>query len=242
MVKNPWVGVREARPDARLRLFCFPFAGGSASAYRSWSTDLPREIEVYPVQLPGREARFTEPAFRRMAELAPVVTDALAPLLDRPFAFYGHSMGAILAFEVAHELRARGLAPPVALFPAAHQAPTIPHQGAVSERADLELMAYVTKMSDTPQLREHPELLRLILPTLRCDLALCDTYTYRPRGRLACAVTALGGIDDTVSRAELDAWGAETDGPFDVALMPGGHFFLPAARELVARTLTTLAR
>jgi medium-chain acyl-[acyl-carrier-protein] hydrolase len=106
----------------------------------------------------------------------PVLVDGLAPLFDLPYVFYGHSMGSILAFEVAHELRACGQAFPLALFPVAHEAPAIPHKAAISELPDSELIAHVKKSSNTPQQLDDPKFLRLIIPTLRCDFSLCDTY------------------------------------------------------------------
>ncbi|QDE89547.1 hypothetical protein BHS06_11565 [Myxococcus xanthus] len=246
MAANPWLGAYESRSSARLRLFCFPFAGGSVSAYRGWSASLPRDVEVCPIQLPGRDERFFEPAFRTIRELVPVLADRLDGLLDLPFAFYGHSMGALVAFELAHELRARGQTEPLALFPAAHQAPAIPQQDALSARTDAEVVAYVKRMSNRPELDEYPELLQLLLPTLRCDLSLCDTYVHERRPPLACPMIVFGGSEDEITRAELNAWHSETTGPFDVEMLPDGHFFLTTSRELLLQSLsqrlTLLAR
>jgi medium-chain acyl-[acyl-carrier-protein] hydrolase len=240
---NRWLGCYEPRPSARLRLFCFPFAGGSASAYRGWSVGLPHDVEVCPIQLPGREDRFTEPAYRRIAELVPVLVDVLTPLLDVPFAFYGHSMGSLIAFELAHELRARGRPGPFALFPAAHQAPSIPHEEVVSELPEAELLAHVERMDNTAPLLEHPELLRLILPTLRRDFALCDTYVFVARAKLTSRIIAFGGQGDGVTHAALEAWAEQTEGPFEIEMLPGGHFFLTSSRsQLLAILSRALAR
>jgi len=231
-----WLGCYEPRRVARLRLFCFPFAGGSASAYRGWSAGLPGDVEVCPIQLPGREDRFTELAFRRIRELVPVLADELCPLFDVPFAFYGHSMGSLIAFELAHELVSRGSPGPVALFPAAHQAPRIPHKRAISQLADADLIAHVEKISST-QLLQHPELLKLILPTLRCDFSLCDTYEFVSRAKLNCQITVFGGRDD-VTREALEAWGEETEGLFEIEVLAGGHFFLMSARSQLQEILS----
>jgi medium-chain acyl-[acyl-carrier-protein] hydrolase len=241
---NDWLSCRELRPQPRLRLFCFPFAGGSASAYRGWSAGLPKDVEVCPIQLPGREARFAEPAFRNIADLVPVLADVLSPLIDLPFAFYGHSMGSLVAFELAHELRGRGMAQPLALYPAAHEAPKYPHITAISQLPDDELIAYVGKVSNTPEVLDNPQLLQLILPTLRSDLSVCDFYVFRPRAKLECAITAFGGREDRIPRAALEAWGEETEGTSDVEMLPGGHLFLSASRaqllDILAQRLAAL--
>ena len=237
-----WLSGHERRPSARLRLFCFPFAGGSASAYRGWSSGLPQEIEVCPVQLPGREARFTEPALRSIPDLVTVLADALLPMFDRPFAFYGHSLGSLIAFELAHELRARGERLPAGLFPAAHQAPKYPHGPAISELSEAALLAHVETMNPGAKLSENPRLLKLVLPVLRVDLSLCDYYSYQPRPKLTCAINAFGGAEDNISPEALAAWGEETDGPFSAEILPGGHFFLSSERGPLLALLTRHCR
>jgi surfactin synthase thioesterase subunit len=165
--------------------------------------------------------------------------------LDRPFAFYGHSMGALIAFELAHELRARGRPEPVALFLGAAPAPPIPRRLAVASWSDAELITAVKQISDQPAMLEHPELVKLALPMIRNDLTLCVSYVYQVRPMLTCPITVFGGADDEIVRAELDAWRAETTGPFEVEMMQGGHFFLrtccDALFEGLARRLRAVA-
>jgi medium-chain acyl-[acyl-carrier-protein] hydrolase len=237
---GPWLSGYEPRPFARLRLFCFPFAGGSASTYRGWSSGLPPEVEVCPIQLPGREGRFSEPAFRSIPELVPVLADVLLPMFDKPFAFYGHSLGSLIAFELAHELRARGERLPAALFPAAHQAPKYPHGPPVSMFSESDLVAHIETMNPNAKLSENPTFLKLILPVLRIDLSLCDYYVYRQRPKLSCTITTFGGAkDEGIGQEALAAWGEETDGPFATEMLSGGHFFLSVERE---RLLGLLSR
>ena len=235
---NPWLAPHEARPYARVRLFCFPFAGGNASAYWGWAEGFPRDVEVCPVQLPGRGTRYTEPPFETMRDLVRATATGIENCLDRAFAFYGHSMGALLAFELAHELRARGRRGPMALFAGAHQAPMNPYRFGIAHRTDAEVFAFVKRLSDQPDLLdEHPELLNLVLPTLRADLAVCDSYVYTRRLRLDCGLTVIGGVDDVLPYDELARWQSETTGPFDIEMLPGGHFFLNTSREALLRCL-----
>ncbi|NHZ36780.1 thioesterase II family protein [Massilia rubra] len=238
---GPWLSAYEARAAARLRLFCFPFAGGSASAYRSWSAGLPPEIEVCAVQLPGRESRYSEPLFHRVEELVPVLADALRPMFDMPFAFYGHSLGSLIAFELAHELRSRGEAIPACLFVGAHQGPKHPHGPAVSRLSEPDLLAHVEEMNQDAKLSENPSLWKLVMPILRADLSLCDHYQYRPRPKLSCAITVFGGAQDTsITLPTLEAWAEETDGPCSTHILPGGHFFLTKERPMLLARISEI--
>lgn len=234
-----WLAPYEPRPSARLRLFCLPFAGGNASVYWDWSAAFPVDVEVCPVELPGRGTRFSEPSFRSIHELVPVLAGGLDGWLDRPFAFYGHSMGAVVAFELAHELRARGQSRPVALFLGAHPAAVLPCRSTtLVDRTDAELIASVKRISDQPELLDHPELLALTLRMLRCDLAMCASYVYQARPKLESPITVFGGLEDEIARAELDRWDIETTGPFDVEMLQGGHFFLRTSRNTLLERLS----
>ncbi len=226
-----------------MRLICLPFAGGSASTYKGWTQLFSSAVEVCPIQPPGREARYNEAPIRSVTEMVPALATELAPLLDLPFAIYGHSLGAILAFELAHELKSRGLRQPEIIFAASHQAPQIPHGMPVSELGDRELIAHVDRMNPLVKLAENPQLLRLVLTVLRADLAMCDFYAYTPRPALDCAFTVFAGKDDGFSAQELDSWQELTTVPFQLRMLPGGHFFLvTAAKELLGIISSQLAQ
>jgi medium-chain acyl-[acyl-carrier-protein] hydrolase len=240
--RSPWILGARPRPQARQRLFCLPYAGGAASGYRSWADLLPADVEVCPVQLPGRGSRFREAPFRRVADLVAALAEGLLPLLDLPFALFGHSMGALVAFELARELRRRGAHAPSLLALSGHQAPRRPApEPPFSHLPDAEFLAEVRRRYDgiPPEVLAEEELLRLLLPVLRADIEVLESYAYAPEGPLDCPVSCFGGENDPhVSLADLQAWRDETSGPLRVRTFAGGHFFVESARDEVLRCLS----
>lgn len=235
-----WIVRPRPSPRARLRLFCLPHAGGGASAFRGWADALPPEVEVCPVQFPGRENRVAEPAFDRVPPLVEALADAVEPFLPLPFALFGHSNGALIGFEVARTLRARGRPGPVHFFASGRRAPDLPSgRPPTHHLPDAEFLAELQELGGIPpQVLEHPELMAVLLPTLRADVAIHETYGFREELPLACPVTAYGGLaDPKVSREQLQAWERHSAGPFVMRLFPGGHFYLQEQRAAVLRTL-----
>ncbi|CAM03544.1 thioesterase II family protein [Saccharopolyspora erythraea] len=213
-----------------IRLFCFPHAGGGMAAFRPWVGALGPEIEVVPVPLPGREARIGEPAHTRMEALAEQVTRELAPSLDRPHACFGHSMGAGLAWEVA---RRTG---PLGVVASARRGPHLPtRRRRLSELPDELFLAELGRLGGTPrEVLDNPELVELLLPTLRADFTLSESFTAPAGRRLHCPVVAMAGEDDhEVDRDELAAWERSTTGAFRSHRFPGGHFYLAEANPEV---------
>src|SRR5262249_44475104 len=229
-VTERWLAYVSPRPQAPVRLFCFPYAGGGASVYRGWADGLAGAAEVCPVQLPGRENRFREPVFTRLPPLIEALAEALRPFLDRPFAFFGHSLGALVAFELARRLRRDQGAEPVRLFVSACGAPQTRARrgGEIPPRPAGEFWHEGGRLNGTPTgVLDDGELRELLLPTLRADFAVGETYRYAGGPPLTCPVCALGGLgDETVDRRDLDAWRVRTAGPFRRRLLPGDHFFL----------------
>ncbi|HYM62407.1 MAG TPA: alpha/beta fold hydrolase [Thermoanaerobaculia bacterium] len=217
------------RSASRADVFCFPFAGGGASYYRAWAPKAPASITLRPVQLPGREERMGEAPFDRMPRLVEALADGLARDLDRSYALFGHSMGALVCYELAQELRRRGERLPAHLFvsgaPAPHLAPlVVPIYDLPGER----FYAEIRRFGGLPdEVWRSEELLALLMPRFRADLAVTGTYAYTERPPLDCPITAFGGEEDeTVSLASIEGWREHTVKAFRRELFPGGHFFL----------------
>lgn len=247
---NPWVLCPRPNPQARLRLFCLPYAGTGAAIYRLWVNDLPATVELCAVQLPGRETRLSEPAATDLAVLAPALADGLQPLFDRPFAIFGHSLGALIGFELTRLLHQRNQRP-MHFFPSGRIAPHLPPpHPPIHHLPEPEFIAQIQERYDNtiphPVLKE-PDLLALLLPTLRADMTIHETYAFAAVGTgpvLTCPVTTFGGqMDRNVSLDALEAWSRHTRGPFAVHILSGGHFFLSNANqraELIEMICTAL--
>lgn len=235
-----WLAYREANPRARLRMFCFPYAGGGASTYRGWGASLPQEVEVCPVQLPGREGRLREPPFTRSEEMIAAIADALTPWLDLPFVFFGHSMGGMIGFELARELRRRGRALPLHLFVSGRRAPQLPARDEpIHDLPEPEFIERLRELEGTPEeVLQHAELMKLLIPLLRADFAVNETYEYTEEPQLDIGISAFGGLSDVdVTRDDVEAWGVQTRGRFRMRMMPGGHFFLHNQKDLILESV-----
>jgi surfactin synthase thioesterase subunit len=223
-----------------LRLICFPHAGASAPIFRNWSEVLGEAIDLCGVQLPGRGMRLREPPVRSMGELARALATAVSQQGDAPFAFFGHSMGGLLAFEVTRELRRRRAPAPRLLFVSSIPAPQVPtDQPPIHELPKEDLLKRLSGLDGTPkELIEHPELMDSWLPTFRADLEAVETYTYQDEPPLAVPIRAFGGRDDIfVSRSELARWREQTTSGFTLRVLPGGHFFVETARIPLLRAV-----
>ncbi len=236
-----------SRP-ASIKLLCFHHAGGSAASYNSWSRALPDWIEVVRVQLPGRDPAGREPRHTRVQTLLPELYPRLVPLLDRPFALYGHSLGALVAFELARALRAAGEPAPLALFVSGRRAPQMPL--ALQALHDMPEHLLIPRLIDlggiARELADNHKWLSYFLPVMRSDLEISDRYAYTPGEPLACPIFAFKGeADPLVTEAESHAWRAQTSGAFAHAALPGRHFCPPAATALlqaaIAERLSALA-
>ena len=235
-----WLSGYKPNPRAALRLFCFPYAGGAANIFHLWSRNLPSSVEVCPIQLPGRGNRLLEPAFTNLDLLVETASRELLSYFDKPFAFFGHSMGASISFELANRLRHEHGSEPVHLFVSGRRAPQIPEDEALTYNLpEKDFLDELRRLKGTPaEVLKHDELMQLMLPLLRADFELIEIYRYSARQPLDCPITAFGGIEDTeVTREYLDAWREMTTGAFNLRMLPGDHFFLHAAQPLFLQML-----
>jgi medium-chain acyl-[acyl-carrier-protein] hydrolase len=230
--------------EPTLRLFCLPYAGGGASIYRTWSRVLPPEIEVRPIQLPGRGKRFREPPMRRLEDVCPLIADMLVGVLERPFALFGHSMGALVAYGLALELAARGGPAPTMLIVSARQAPHLPSgRPPVHDLPDAEFRRWLHQLGGTPpEVFADDELMELVLPLLRADAALSESARIpNPPPEVGCPVVALGASDDPeVAPDALAQWRAIAKEEFTLRLFTGGHFYFDRNNGALLATIADM--
>lgn len=237
---NSWVTCPQPREDARLRLFCFPYAGGNASIYHTWANNLPANIEVCPIQLPGRGSRFQEPLFEQLQPFLPELAQALLPALSLPFVLFGHSMGTLICFELARYLRKHYNLYPAALVFSGHYAPQQvkpnPHFSLLPHK---EFIEAVRDYNGTPAtFFEDEELMEIVLPVLRADFAICEAYQYTDDIPLESPIIAYGGTHDPdASVTDLLAWRSQTQKKLLVRVFSGDHFYIETARELLLQSL-----
>jgi surfactin synthase thioesterase subunit len=235
---SPWLVfcTEERAQDAELRLFCFHYAGSGGSVFRSWTRWLPPEVELIAVQLPGRENRLDEPLLYSMDLVTPPLADAVAPLLDRPFAFFGHSTGALISFDLARVLRKRGLPQPRLLIASSQNAPNDKPPVIRHTLSDPEFIEILRGCKGTPDsVLGNSALLELLLPRIRADGAVYETYDYAPEPPLDCRIVVFYGVEDNmVSSAGLAGWQGETRSSFHRYAFPGGHFFMHEDEVVVA--------
>lgn len=229
-----------------LNLLCLPYSGASAMVYSRWRRKLPAWLQVRPVELPGRGARMGEPLQTDMRALAQQLAQEQRLAASGPYALFGHSLGALLAFELAHELQALGCPAPVALFASGTAAPTrredYDGQGWREPKSDAELITQLRELQGTPEeVLGNEELMSLTLPVLRADFLLCGRYEYAWRPQLRCPLHVFGGEADRANGQQLMAWGDETEGEQTLEMFPGGHFFIheheDQVLEVMARVL-----
>lgn len=218
-----------AQNVVRLRLFAFHYAGGSANVFRKWQESLPQAVKVMPVELPGHGARLGEPLLPSMPEVVAEVAKSIMGNLDKPFVFFGHSMGALLAFELASLLRRQFLPQPVHLIVSAHGAPhlTGAHEP-IHQLPDAQFIQKLVNLNGTPEgVLNNPELRALFLPIIRNDFQVCETYKYKGSTPFDFPITVYGGEKDSeVDYKSLAAWGQHSTAGINIRMFGGDHFFI----------------
>jgi medium-chain acyl-[acyl-carrier-protein] hydrolase len=236
-----WTGYSRPNPRASLRLFCFPYSGGGVSAFRSWENSLPPDLEVVPIQLPGRENRLREQPFTDLTPLIQTLLDILPPMLDKPYVLFGHSLGALICFELTRELQRQRERLPEHLFVSAHRAPQRPLlHPSLHMQSDTGLLQELRNLGGTPEaVLQNKELMELLLPLFRADFSIYETYTYQPAAPLNCDLTAFCGTQDSrASREEMTSWQEQTSKPFKLRILPGDHFFIQSAQTQLLQLLS----
>ncbi|WP_200215667.1 thioesterase II family protein [Micromonospora coerulea] len=236
--RNPWLFLPPNAHNDAFRLYCFPYAGAGAQIYRRWTGLLGERGRVVPVTLPGRESRFREPAYTDLRSLVDSLAGGVSAELDRPYALFGHSMGALIAFELAAVIAERGLPLPEVLFVSGHQPPHLP-----SDLSDFDPTTVASARSSMrrlgvlgPDLADGSDVLaEVMLPTLSADISLCASYTLPAPKPLPVDIVALGGnADPSAGPAAISAWSAYTTRDFACRFFDGDHFFISSNFEEVA--------
>ncbi|MFJ8623896.1 thioesterase II family protein [Kitasatospora sp. NPDC093550] len=234
-----WLVTRHRRPAAAIRLYCFAHSGGAVGEFVRWGDELP-EVEVWGVQLPGRGSRLDEEPYTAVEPLVAALVEQAS--FEGPFAFFGHSLGALLAYETARALRDRGLPQPECLLLSAHPGPHLARRlPPLYHLGDQELFAVIQgEYGSLPEeITEDPELLALVMAPHRADFEIVDTHRHRPGPPLGLPLHVFGGSEDRLTPEDLAAWERHSDGPLSLHLLPGGHFYL---REQRAALLGHLRR
>ncbi|PSR19681.1 putative thioesterase [filamentous cyanobacterium CCP3] len=227
--KSPWLSCYSPKADADFRLLCFPYAGAGASVFRPWSEAAGPALEVQGIQLPGREYRLREPLLTDVSSVVDALIPDIVNLLDKPFSIFGHSLGALIAFEFTRKLQRLSLPLPQRLFVSARQAPQIPLRGQKTHLLpESHLMEELRHYAGTPEVvLQDNGLMSILLPIIRADLAMNETYDYTPASQLPCPISAFAGLKDTkVSVSSVEAWADQTSQDFEVYYFSGNHFFI----------------
>lgn len=237
-----WIDGVTRDVDAEVRLFCFPHVGGAATVYRMWPQELSPSIDVCAIQLPGHGRRIEETPFKHWQLLIQELDQVLYPYLDRPFFFFGHSMGALLAFELARSIRRNHGLQPERLYVSALGAPhtRVQHAEPRHTLSDENLLKEFRDLGGTPQeILDHPELMQMFLPVLRADLEILETYEYQHDSPLDCPITCFGGTEDPeVEVEDLEAWRELTRNSFSFRQLSGDHFFIHSSRKKLLNILS----
>jgi medium-chain acyl-[acyl-carrier-protein] hydrolase len=237
---DKWFVCPRVKPDAISRIFLFPYAGGDPSVFSSWSAQLPDSIESHIIHYPGRGSRYNEAPVRSLIALTSDLTQAIQPLLDKPFTFFGHSLGGLVAFELARRLRQNGLPQPSAIFISACGAPHIPDtQPPIHALPEGEFIESLKRLNGIPnEIINNTEVLKLFISILRADLELIERYEHKTDTPLDVPILAIGGLDDhRISRERLEGWVDHTNVDFRATYFPGDHFFINTARDSVIASI-----
>jgi len=232
---DSWLICYKPNPMARLRLFCLPYAGGSASVFCSWANALPSDVEIIGIEKPGLGTRTAESPINSVSSTVKELVDVIYPKLNKAFAFYGHCLGALVSFELTRGLNRQYGLEPVTLFVSGMGAPQTPNYSMpIHHLTDSAFLQELHRRhSQIPEeVLQSPEILHEMFPGLRADYRMYETYSYKNGDPLGCPITAFGGLqDNTVDREDLEAWRYQTKRTFTLHMVPGNHFFINFERQ-----------
>jgi medium-chain acyl-[acyl-carrier-protein] hydrolase len=238
---TPWIVAGRTSSDSVCRLFCLPHSGSGAFQFVSWKNFLPEVLDICPIQLPGRENRLREPPFTRLQIIVENLASELNLYLDRPYILYGYSLGALIAFELARELRRRKSRTPVALYALARRAPHLPqHDVPIHHLPDNLFLAEIARRyGGLPAIiQQDVELIKLVMPVLRADITALETYVYEEQDPLDCPIYTFGGnLDSTAKEKDLEGWRSHTKSGFELKMFDGDHFFIRNNRESIFHSI-----
>lgn len=227
-MKSSWFVIPKPRPQAQLRLFCFPYAGGNTSTYVDWANKLSQEVELVLILPPGRATRIVETAFDDMSALVSDLFDSIIKLLDKPYILLGHSLGSRVAFELLSRLQTEGYSLPEALIASGSRAPHLKKEFKdIWQMSDQEFIDELKILNGTPKaFFDHPELIEFLLPMLRADFKIADLYRAE-KNQLNCSIHVLSGTEDSdIPKHELMAWQDLSLNKITLNYIHGDHFFI----------------
>ncbi|MGL5833168.1 MAG: thioesterase II family protein [Waterburya sp.] len=233
---NSLINYSEVNTSTSLRLFCFPYAGGSSYFFRSWIDYFSKTIEICPIEIPGRGTKIDHELYQRIKPLVKAIAKEMLPYLDQPFAFFGHSMGGLVSFEVARFIRRQYNLEPVHLFISGRRAPQSKDlKPTIHNLPEADFLRALRQLNGTPEaVLNNYELREILMPILRADFAVLETYTYTPKAPLNCPISVFGGLQDQeVSIEQLEAWQAQTLNTFALKMLPGDHFFINSSQSFL---------
>ena len=241
---SDWLVIPKPNRTASLRLFCFPYAGAGSTVYRAWVDSLPKDVELVSWLFPGRESRLRTPPFVSIRPLIKALSAEIAPLLDKPFAFFGHSLGGLLAFELVRELRRQNSPLPVHLFISSRRAAHLPDpRSPISGLPDDEFADEIQKRyNGIPSvIQQDPELMNLFLPILKADFSVFESYEYADEPALDIPLSIYKGSQDAViTQMEVEAWQIHSSRPMSVQVFPGDHFYLQSQRSALLNSVSSV--
>lgn len=242
---DSWITVPKVNLQADLRLFCFPYAGGSSTIFHPWLDKLPANIEICPIELPGRRSKIKLAPLDRLEPIVEAIALQIQSYLDKPFAFFGHSIGGLLSFELTRLLQKKYGISPINLFISACGAPQIPKsKPPIHALPESDFIAELRDYNFTPNaLLENQELMQLFLPILRADFAVSETYIYHHAPPLKCPIYVFGGLQDhNVTIEELEGWREQTNSYFLLSMLPGDHFFINYSHSLLLEQISEILK